>query len=279
MSTLHIPTFAEVLAVSRSHGRTSKYPHLWNGLVGLWGGWQGGGLTLFDVSGRGNNGTLINMDPATDWVMTEKGWALKFSDTAPYVGCGTFIYRPTFTFVARIKRTSGIGSNFRGVAAHHPAGMQDDGDWYLYFGADNKLHVDIPWVRSNVYVGSQAITDSDWHMVALVRTGTAGAWVYTVWIDGLLDDSNGTAYNPNTGTHEFTLAILHETALGSHVFNGNFASAALYDRALAPSEFQKFASDEHAIVRPMQQIPVGTAAVAGGLSIPIAAHHYKLLAG
>ena len=36
------------------------------------------GTTLFDMMGRKAHGTLTNMDPATDWRTTKKGWALDF---------------------------------------------------------------------------------------------------------------------------------------------------------------------------------------------------------
>ena len=56
----------------------AAYPHLWQGLDGAWSpslGVTGG--TLRDVSGRGNHGTLTNMDPATDW-QSSGGWCLDF---------------------------------------------------------------------------------------------------------------------------------------------------------------------------------------------------------
>jgi len=54
---------------------------LWDGLVGWWPLQEGGGSTAFDVSGYGRDGTLTNMDPATDWVVGEKGKALDFDGT------------------------------------------------------------------------------------------------------------------------------------------------------------------------------------------------------
>ncbi len=57
----------------------SAYPNLWDGLVGAWMPGLGvTGGTLRDVSGNRNHGTLTNMDPATDWVTSEKGLALDF---------------------------------------------------------------------------------------------------------------------------------------------------------------------------------------------------------
>ena len=84
---------------AESHGDLSDAPHLWRGLAGAWPMQEGGGVKAFDVSGYGNHGTLTNMDPATDWVVTEKGRALDFDGSndgvltsylLPNNPCGTF---------------------------------------------------------------------------------------------------------------------------------------------------------------------------------------------
>jgi len=55
-----------------------KASNLNRGLVGAWcPSVAGNGLLLPDLSGRGNHGTLTNMD-ASDWVGTDKGRALDF---------------------------------------------------------------------------------------------------------------------------------------------------------------------------------------------------------
>jgi hypothetical protein len=65
----------------------SRYPGLWDGCVGAWCPSLGvTGSRLFDFSGRQNWGTLTNMDPATDWVVSSGGYALDFdgsNDHAP----------------------------------------------------------------------------------------------------------------------------------------------------------------------------------------------------
>lgn len=58
-----------------------------DGLVGAWcpsiGGW--GGTVLRDLSGQGNHGTLTNMDPATDWVVSNGKQALDFDGSNDFV--------------------------------------------------------------------------------------------------------------------------------------------------------------------------------------------------
>lgn len=69
----------ETFATIARNASEAAYPHLRRGLVGAWVpslGVTGG--TLRDVSGRGNHGTLTNMDPATDWKVSGGGWCLDF---------------------------------------------------------------------------------------------------------------------------------------------------------------------------------------------------------
>lgn len=55
------------------------------GLVGCWLMNEGAGSKVYDISGRGNDGTLTNMAPATDWVVGDSGSGLKLSDDNDYV--------------------------------------------------------------------------------------------------------------------------------------------------------------------------------------------------
>ncbi|MEZ6078114.1 MAG: hypothetical protein R3C56_21305 [Pirellulaceae bacterium] len=55
------------------------------GLVGYWSFDEATGGTLHDLAGNGNDGTLNNMDPNTDWVSGQVGHALDFADSGGYV--------------------------------------------------------------------------------------------------------------------------------------------------------------------------------------------------
>ncbi len=71
---------------SPRRGGTPKYPSLWDGCVGAWAPSLGAtGLTLRDESVYGNHGTLTNMDPATDWVVSGGKGALDFDGVDDYV--------------------------------------------------------------------------------------------------------------------------------------------------------------------------------------------------
>ena len=60
------------------------------GLVGAWCPSLGpSGYTLLDRSGRGNHGTLTNMDAGSDWLGMPGGWALDFDGTNDSVAITT----------------------------------------------------------------------------------------------------------------------------------------------------------------------------------------------
>ena len=60
----------------------SAYPSLWRGCVGAWCPSLGpSGSRLHDYSRRNSWGTLTNMDPATDWIVSGGAYALDFDGT------------------------------------------------------------------------------------------------------------------------------------------------------------------------------------------------------
>lgn len=72
-----------------ARGSLSKRPNLWKGLAGYWKPSLGvTGNRLIDVSGRGNHGTLTNMD-MDDWVISGNpklpGYVLAFNGSTSYV--------------------------------------------------------------------------------------------------------------------------------------------------------------------------------------------------
>jgi len=87
-------------------------------LIGAWCPSLGpSGYTLLDRGGRGNHGTLTNMDAGTDWVGTPGGWALDFDGTNDYVDLGdkaVFFQANAFTISLWFKRVGTPASQFGG---------------------------------------------------------------------------------------------------------------------------------------------------------------------
>ena len=108
-----------------------RYASLKQGLVGAWiPSISGSGLLLPDLSGRGNNGQLTNMD-ASDWVSSQYGRALDFDGVDDRIAVGTSsdfatnsqtisawinpgsVSNPDKAIVAQIDAAGNIGRAFR----------------------------------------------------------------------------------------------------------------------------------------------------------------------
>ena len=266
MSSLRLPTFAETLAVSRSHGRLSAHPNLWDELAFHLPGTQGGGKHWKDVSGFDNHGTLTNMDPATAWVMTEKGWALDFDGSNDYVEFPSGLLGVAGSISLWVK----LGGNqaAKGTLLQETASGYVDWDFDT---ANTSCEVSIYDTGFTDFVVDLGTT---WkHMVLTWSTTNT-----SLYIDGARTNSDDTFTGLNGNAD--TICLGQDRNHYDASLLGRIANLCIYSCALSPNEIQQLYVDPHAIVRPMQRIPVGTTGGApAGLSIPIAMHHYRQLQG
>ncbi len=259
----HIPSYSQGFA---SHAGESENPGLWRGLAGLWMPSLGPtGVTLRDWSGYGNHGTLTNMDPATDWVATEKGWALNFAGPGQneYVAATTSdVLAPTsgVTCSAWV-RLETAGDPYGGII-HGP----HDGDSSSYIMGvhnDRKPYFTFREGASwNTIYADAAVTLGEWFHVAGTWDG-AGDVIY---INGALQADTDTGTSINYGAQNQPLTLGKYTTGES---DGDIISAAVWDRALTPNEIQQLYIDPHALVRlrPRTVAKAG-AAPAGGTPSP-----------
>lgn len=92
------------------------YPELWRGCVGAWAPCLGPtGLTLRDWSGRQNHGTLTNMVPGDDWVVSGGRYALDFDAIDDQVSCGANVVTGGEITVFGWMNRRGVGSNNNNV--------------------------------------------------------------------------------------------------------------------------------------------------------------------
>ena len=170
------------------------------GLVGAWCPSLGpSGYTLLDRSGRGNHGTLTNMDAASDWVGTPGGWALDYDGTNDYVQLDAnnkFISTP-LTLSGWINTTVSGGDTQNGIIAScETAG--GNANWAVtvnFLGGANKLNF---W---------QTAGGSSLNSVTSVNTGVWIFWAVTrsaattqIYINGREDASVATGTPQTAGT-------------------------------------------------------------------------------
>jgi type II secretory pathway pseudopilin PulG len=232
--------------------RTNAYN---GGIVGCWKLDETSGTTAADLSGKGNNGTLVNMTPPGCWVTGQIGNALAFDGTNDYVDLGTdsslnFGSSGPFTVAAWVKTTENYGMivSFRSstdggpvidLAVGYEGGADDPGKAMILVRQDGGS-------GGYAHVKGGAVNDGLWHHVAAVRG--SGSTI-ELFLDGV---SQGT----NSGAESGGAITTNLRAIGSERrwVNDSFGTAdqrylagtiddvRLYNRALGAAEIATLAN-------------------------------------
>ena len=156
-----------------------------------------GSAIATDVSGNGHDGTLVNMDPDTDWVSGRAGLALDFDGTNDYVsipddpaldfGTGDF---SVALWVFKHSPTANYDNSY-GVSKWSTGATPGINEWCLLVGsgyATGDTPAFIVEIGSTRYwvVDPQEITLNEWHHVVGVREGQTTS----LYVDGVLVDVN-----------------------------------------------------------------------------------------
>ena len=247
------PSFSTGYAKNASE---SANPNLWKGLVGAWMpsfGVTGG--TLKDVSGNGNDGTLNNMDAASDWVATSKGLTLDFDGVNDYVrfnrpkqivnggAISISIWVKWITTGSSVSDIQILVDNF-----HSSTGfaIQDRPD------LSKRLSF---YIARNPYglLSTGQIGDGFWKHVVCTNDR-----VYSrLYVNGVLDnymvDSGGiNQVNPLMNIGSFQN--------GGRYLNGDVSNLFIYNRALSPSEIKRLYLNPAApFLRKQQTVGISTA--------------------
>jgi hypothetical protein len=184
--------------------------------------YSGSGTVWNDLSGRGNNGTLVNMD-ATNYNRANAG-RFSFDGINERISCGNpaSLQITVGTISAWVNATN-TNSGWNGIISKQQA-------WAL-FVADNVL-ITYDWsVGSNRTTGI-TIGNGTWNHVALTFTETVGtpsnnAIVYL----------NGIAVLTTTVKHaNHTVEVQIGDANASQYLTGYIAQASIYNRVLTAAE-------------------------------------------
>ena len=204
------------------------------GLVGLWHFDEGNGTTTVDSSGNNNNGTLINMDPATDWVDGKIGYALDFDGSNDYVNCGndtSLNITGNITIILWIKPiVAGEGGPNAGLVCKAESGV--DWSWQLRYntpGGGNYMgfHFNGNPEGSTWVSVQQNLSSEEWHHIAATYNGSN----IKCYLNGSVKDTN--QISAITGSNA-NLFIGQDG--WNNTFNGTIDEVKIYDRALSADE-------------------------------------------
>lgn len=243
----------------------SANPGLWKGLVGLWAPSLGPtGLTLRDISGYGNHGTLTNFaDIGAAWRLGDPrsgGYGLQFEGDLrdEFILLERTISVSVFTLLANVYITD-----------------YDDDRTIFSSVASNSWSLRPTSVR--IIAGGDAETSSaaavvpsgEWHQAALTKSGVNIEY----WVDGTL---RGTDAFESDVTFSMDRIGINNI---SDEFDGAMSQASVYNRVLSPSEIYDHyvRPNDHLTLRP-RVFPAAVAAAVGTVN-PLVMGSINLLHG
>ncbi len=244
-----------------------------NGLIGAWLFNEGSGGKVADVTENGNKSTLVNMTPATDWIIDEDGHALDFSTgTTRHVKVSDGkITNATFGYIEVVLKIKTLvsgdkifsyGGGNAGTAGLFGLEVRQDTDWFFSViqrsdsGATNIVHGD-----------TQIVTGVKYHLI-LVSIGSAWFIYLNGKPEGLsvqLGSNNGNWIGDTTVTapSETQIGGLMFDAVQGNAFNGNISFAAIGTDILTNNQVAKRAANFKAPFRLAEPSPIFVPAVAG----------------
>jgi hypothetical protein len=184
--------------------------------------YPGSGTTWTDLSGRGNNGTLVNGVGYN----SSNGGSLVFDGSNDRVDFSNNIISGTqnFTIESICKSTAANTAEY--IFGNY--GVGNNGiELYFYL---NELV--LYYGGTYLYSPDNSISSNIWYSVSATRNGNDVA----LYINGILS-SSGTNANSITTNNPYTIGNGYDYS--SEIFTGNIASVKVYNRALTAAEVRQ----------------------------------------
>lgn len=198
--------------------------------VGNASSYSGSGTSIFDLSPNGYTGTLVNGITYD----SGSGGSLVFNGTNSYIDTNQSLASEEFTLMAWVKSSN--TTNFQMVFSKEaPAGLPWNYRMFLY-QTTGYLLGDIAKAGSSAAITfSQNLVDGTWHFIAFSRKLSTDK--ISLYIDGNL--VNQTTDTMAAGTIQNSQEVwigFSAFSGGSYPFDGNIASAFIYNRPLTDDE-------------------------------------------
>jgi len=248
---MRIPSMDEIWEVSESRGANSEAPHLWEGLVGAWPLQEGGGSTVWDVSGNGNNGTPVGTNLLSNRKLGQFGRVVGTDGIDDYIQIpiNSYVSKP-FSVLVWLSATlkPNAWQSVMGVKTHDTNGQNA---YYLHVARnDGDKQYGFEWCGNVNSLGDvvrgPSTFPSGYHMLG----GMVAYESVSVILDGRIRASV-------TRTRTFPSPPSYFTTIGAAVFNNNILDftqcdcflAQIYGRPLLPREWAKLYADPWAMYR------------------------------
>ena len=202
-------------------------------LVGHWKMNDGTGAgTAADEGSGGNDGTLTNMDSASDWVAGQFGGGLDFDGSNDHVAAGASGFDPNandFTLSMWLYAHANDLENSNSRALFSQSDGTGNGRTWLYIhNTDGNLKQFLDGVAGD---SGHTVTLNQWTHVALVHDDSADTVSW--YINGAAANVN-TSITPDAATGDFQFGV-NKTLASGH-YDGVLDDVRFYDRALSGTD-------------------------------------------
>lgn len=202
---------------------------LTDGIVGCWSpSVRGSGYLLPDLSGRGNHGTLTNMDAGTDWpavaIRGSHGRVLDFDGTNDRVAIGAAGVTMAPLTISAWVNVVDFSANRTYVAIHSASGSR----FLLY---SQHFFVTNGGAFSQATLPSTPPTNTWFHLVAIESSTSTRKIVYNA-----ATEATATGTIVPSGINAVQIGADSSSGVAQFFQNGRIGEVAIYNRALSSAE-------------------------------------------
>ena len=180
------------------------------------------GTTWTDLSGRGNNGTLVNGVGYNG----SNGGSLSFDgvdDVITFASNNIISGTQNFTVEAIVKSNNTASPDY--IFGNYGLSNYNGLELYSYL---NKFRF---WYGAETFSNS-TISPNTWYILVCTRSGNTTS----IYINGILDI---TGTNPNSITTSLSYRIGNGPDYNTEIYSGNISKVSVYNRALSAAEIKQ----------------------------------------
>ncbi len=253
-------------------GKSRHAADLWSDCMLYYAIWAGQGGKLYDLSVRGYDGTLTQMDPPTDWVPTEYGMALDFDGSNDYVDTGSddlgLSTADDFSIFAFFKTSHDYTAEQGYIACDYGSP-----GWYLNVSQTNLLEIanfSTP-SKSEIQPSNSVVNDGLWHSAVGTINGSAGSEVKPkLYLDGVQQTAASTKVGAPSGLGIWLFATARVGRRGStasRYFRGQLLHLIIWKRILSLNQIARLSADPFCMIRPRTFAPYWAGISAAGVTL------------
>jgi hypothetical protein len=238
---------------------------------------EGGGNKVFDLSGKGNHGTIYG----ATWNPGRTGPALQFDSTDDYVDLGggsSFTWTPVtqdrtlgLWFYPTVQPTTTYPFQFL-MTATAPANRYQ----FTYYNNGGTLVLlasihDNAWGTLGYFYTPTTLTLNTWHHIVFVASSVGNNKIY---VNGVSKSVTELSWDDSSEINPTKVTIGSDSGFLSGA--GTLDEYRIYNRALSADEIWQLYTEGNYVYEHLMEAELFYAPPAG-LSIPVAMHHYAAL--